>query len=369
MTPYFCAITFINLFSLVMLFVLIESNSVISRHQKTNLNVTCVIIFAICIMEVLTIIFNGAPLSFKFFHIASNFLGFSLTPLVFITLGNALLPIPQKHKNFNPLFLVWIFYVLWFLISLIAKSGNSVFFVDEQNNYSRAKGFLVYMIFYGIGLVYFLIQNINLSLHYWQNSSKILFLNFIFIFAGTTVQILRPDIQITWTTVVISMFVYFIYLDTLYQQLDSQTYLKNKNSFYKSLKKLKNDSVLIVVEIDHFSKLKSNYRHEKVEDIILTISAIFSKFYRKHGQCFRTGSEEFYAIIKDNSLDFDDLNRQFFTEFVKETFEIEEMPLVSCSWAKLSSKVAKDETELNKTLSAASEKKCEFQKNRAAYLM
>lgn len=100
-----------------MLFVLIESNSVISKHQKINLNVTYIIIFVICIMEVLTIIFDGSVC------------------------------------------------VLWFLISMITKNGNSVFFVDEQNNYSQAKGFLVYMIFYGLGLVYFLIQNINLSIH------------------------------------------------------------------------------------------------------------------------------------------------------------------------------------------------------------
>lgn len=183
MTSYFCAITFIIFFSLMMLFILIESNfSNQQASKKTNLNVTCIIIFVICIMEVLTILFDGAPLRFKFFHIASKFLGFSLTPLVFITLGNALLPVPQKHKSFNPLFLLWIFYVLWFLISLILGKGNSVFFVDEQNNYSRAKGFPVYMIFYGLGLVYFLIQNINLSIHYWQNSSKILFFEFYFYF-------------------------------------------------------------------------------------------------------------------------------------------------------------------------------------------
>lgn len=129
----------------------------------------------ICIMEVLTIIFNGSPVRFKFFHILANFFGFSLTPLLFLTLRKALLPNPQKHKTINPLIFVW--------------------------------------------FLYFLIQNIFLSTQYLQNSNKILFLNFIL--SGTTIQVLFPKIQITWTTVIISMFVYF---DTLYQRTNSQTY-------------------------------------------------------------------------------------------------------------------------------------------------
>lgn len=368
MTSYFSAITFINIFSLLLLFILIESNTVISRHQKNQFSISCFIILIICIMEVLTIIFDGSPLRFKFFHIASNFFGFSLTPLLFLTLGNALLPNPQKQKSINPFIFVWIAYILWFLISLFTGNGYSVFFVDEMNNYSRAKGFIVYMISYALGLVYFLVQNINLSTRYLQTSNTILFLNFIFILAGTTIQILLPEIQITWTTVIISMFVYFIYLDTLYQQLDSQTYLKNQNSFYKSLNNLKNDSVLIVVEIDHFSKLKMNYNREKIDNIILEISNVFRKFYRKYGQCYRIGSEEFYVVVKDTSLDFDNLNKEFFKEFVKETFEMEDMTLISAGWGKLSEKASKDESELNKTFSEADLKKHEFIKERVNYL-
>lgn len=164
------------------------------------------------------------------------------------------------------------------------------------------------------------------------------------------------------------MFVYFIYLDTLYQQLDSQTYLKNQNSFYKSLNNLKNDSVLIVVEIDHFSKLKMNYSREKIDNIILEISNVFRKFYRKYGQCYRIGSEEFYVVVKDTSLDFDNLNKEFFKEFVKETFEMEDMTLISAGWGKLSEKASKDESELNKTFSEADLKKHEFIKERVNYL-
>ena len=303
MSSWFIAITFINLFSLVMLFVSIESNSVISRFQKRNFMTTCSIIFVICVMEVLTLIFDGTSLRWRFFHIASNYFGFSLTPLVYFTLGNALLPeFSDNKKTIFFIFGTWILYSLWMLLMLALGNDFGVFYVDKMNNYSRAKGFFVYMIFYAAGLFYFLIQNIILSLRFWQNNCGILFLNFIFVSVGGAVQVVRPDIQITWLAVIISISFYFMYHGSLYQQFDTQTYLRNYKSFRKTLDMQKKDSVLIVVEIDNFEKLKLNYNRQKVDSLVIAVSRIFSRFYRKYGALFRIGSEEFCVISKDISL-------------------------------------------------------------------
>lgn len=364
MSSWFISITFINLFSLVMLFILIKSNSVISRFQKCNFMLTCSVVFVICIMEVLTLIFDGTPVHWRFMHIASNFFGFSLTPLVYLTLGNVLLPKFSPNRKFLFFFGgIWILYSLWMLAMILSGSKLGVFYVDELNRYSRGKGFFVYTILYAIGLIYFLVQNIILSLRFWQNNCGILLLNSIFVFIGTAVQIIRPDIQITWLAVIISIIFYFIYHGTLYQQFDSQTYLRNFNSFQKVLEAQKKDAVLIVVEIDNFEKLKLNYSRQKVDSLMILISRIFSRFYRKYGSLFKIGNEEFCVVSKDVELDFDDLNRKFFMEFVKECSEIDEMPLVSVGWSKIS-----PHQDINKVLSLADLKKREFIRERTSYL-
>lgn len=364
MSSWFIAITFINLFSLVMLVVSIESNSVISRFQKKNFVVTCSIIFVICIMEVLTLIFDGTSVRWRFFHIASNYFGFSLTPLVYFTLGNALLPKfsdDKRHVIFG--FGAWFLYSAWILLMLLMESDCGVFYVDRMNNYSRAKGFFVYAIFYASGLFYFLVQNIILSLRFWQNNCGILLLNFIFVFTGTTVQIVRPDIQVTWLAVIISISFYFMYHGSLYQQFDTQTHLRNYKSFTKMLEMQKKDAVLIVAEIDNFEKLKLNYNRQKVDSLVVSVSRIFIRFYRKYGSLFRIGSGEFCVIAKDVLLDFDELNKRFFMEFVKECAEIDEMSLVSVGWAKIT-----PQQDINKVLSLADLKKRDFINLRTSYL-
>lgn len=364
MSSYFIVISFINFFSLLMLIFSINSNSVINKSQKINFLITCSIIFVICIMEILTIIFNGAAIRWRFLHIASNYFGFTLTPLVYMTLGNALLPefsTEKKHVIF--LFVAWILYSQWLLLMLFIGSKFSVFYVDTLNNYSRAKGFFVYMIFYCIGLLYFFIQNIVLSFRFWQNNCGILFLNVIFVLAASFVQVIRPDIQVTWLAVIISVSFYFMYHTSLYQQFDIQTYLRNNQSFQKKVSMLKKDSVLVLIEIDNFEKLKLNYNRQKVDSIIVNVSRIFSSFYRKYGSLFRLGTEEFCVIAKDISLDFDKINKLFFAEFVKECSKIEEMPFISIGWAKIV-----PQQDINNVLSLADLKKREFINERPSYI-
>lgn len=364
MSPYFSTITCINIFSLVILFVLVSENSIISTYQKNKFQTTGAIVFLICIMEVLTIIFNNTPPKFKFFHIASNYIGFSLTPAVYVSLSKALFPhIDENRFKINPMVLLCAIYSLWLLVSLIATPKYSVFYVDKENHYSRAKGFFVYVVFYMLSLFYFLLTNIRLSMRFWKNNGIVLLLNFLLVFFGSIVQFFYPEIQITWLTINISLLTYYIYHTTLYQQLDVQTCLLNYGNFKKWLCRQKKDHCIVVAEIDNFAKLKLNYSRKEIDRIIVTVSKIFNKFFKKYGQCYRIGSEEFLATISDMTLNFDELNRKFFIEFIKESFDFKEMPLVTLGYAKISKN-----SDLDKILSLTDIKKREFIKKRPEYL-
>ncbi len=359
MSPYFVAITFINLFTLLMLSICIMTNTVISRSQKTSFLLTNAMIFVICVMEVLTIMLDGSPAKYRWIHILSNYLGFSLTPLVFLFLGNALIP----EKKLKWLLGIWVLYSGWIIISLAAGKGHSIFYIDGANRYHRAKGFILYVIFYAFGLTYFFIENVRLSLKFWRMNSIILILTFTFVMVGTTIQIINPQIQVTWLCVVISVVIYYIYHDTLFQQLDIQTYLMNYNSFQKWLKSQRKDAVIVIAEIDNFSKLKLNYNRSRLDGIVVSISRNFNDYFKKFGRCYRIGSEEFCAVIHDTSLDYDELCRNFFVGFVKLNFDRDGMPLISLGHARLS-----PNADINQVLSCADIKKRDFIRERISYL-
>ena len=361
MTPYFTAISFINIFSLVMLVTLIVTNNIMNYHQRKYFLITCLSIFLICVSEIISMIVVGKPVKWRVLHYLVCLVGFSLVPIVFFSLGKALFP--KNYKRLDFFLVIWLVYVGWLFWTMVEGKAKGVFYVDPDNNYSRGSGFYIHIVFYCICLVLFVFENIVISIRFWRDKNIILYMNFFFIISGTTVQVFYPDIQVVWICVIIGVVIYYIYFNTLYQQLDEQTYLMNYNSFQKWRRQQKEDVVIVIAEIDNFAKLKLSYSREKIDEILVDISILFNDFYKEYGRCYRIGSEEFCVTINDTNLNFDELNKKFFINLVKHNFEIADMPLVSIGYATLSPK-----EDLNKTLSFADAKKRVFIRDRISYL-
>lgn len=359
MTDYFIALSFINISTLLLLLVCILTDTVINKIQKKHFLITVLVVFVICVMEVFSIIFNGAPVKYKWIHIVSNYLGFSLTPSVTLSLLNSIYP----NKKTRYLYIFCAVYSVWLIISLIMNKGTSVFYIDENNNYFRAKGFFVYVIVYAVCNLFFFVENLILSLRFWHTNNIMLLGTMLFLCAGTTIQIINPEIQVTWLCVIISILLFYIYNDTLYQQIDELTFLKNSKCLKKWHSSQKKDAVIVVVEIDNYSKLKLNYNRSNLSQIVMEVSKNFNNFFKKYGTCYRLGSEEFCVIVDNPTLDFDELTKIFFVEYVKSNFKTQELPLLSIGYADISPK-----QDLYQVLSIADMKKRDFIKERMNYL-
>ena len=361
MTPYYTALSFINIVTLVMFIIAIVSNNVINHHQRSYFLMACIVSFTIVVLEIVSILVDGAPVKWRWLHLTVSFIGFSILPLVFYSLGKALLPYNNKRMDY--FLIVWGVYVGWILFTTLSGNGKGIYYVDAENNYSRGSGFFVHIIFYSFSLVMFVIENVIISIRFWRNRNIVLYINFFFILIGTSVQVFYPDIQVVWVCVIIGIIMYYIYFDDLYQQLDEETYLMNYNSFQKWRRHQKEEVVIVVAEIDNFAKMKLSYDREKIHEIVKEISIMFHDYYKKYGRCYRIGSEEFCVTIRDTKLNFDELNKQFFIDLVKHNFETADMPLVSLGYASLSPKES-----LNNALTLADSKKRVFIKDRISYL-
>ena len=106
-----------------------------------------------------------------------------------------------------------------------------------------------------------------------------------------------------------------------------------------------------------------NYKRTKISQIVLEVSKNFNDFFKKYGTCYRLGSEELCVIIDNPTLDFDELAKIFFIEYVKSNFKMQELPLLSIGYAKISPK-----QDFNQVLSTADMKKRDFIKERMDYL-
>ncbi len=344
-----------------MLIMDIFSNTIVNHYQRRNLLYACLIILVICICEIFTTILNGAPVKWRFWHILANFIGFALVPGIYYTLGNSIFP---TKKRISDIFLaIWIAYVIFMFVCVIIGTEHGIIYVDKENNYSRGKEFFIFIILYSFGTICFFIENLYISLRFWKKSNLLLITNFLFIIFSTFIQVILPGVQVSWTCIIISVIVYYLYYESLYQQMDTQTYLLNYTSLKTWKKHQKKNVVIVIAELDNYSKLKMNYPREKIYIILRTLSKLFNSYYGSYGRCYRIGSEEFCVVIPDINIDFDKLNKNFFIDIVKYNFETSDIPLVSMGYAEMS-----PTTELEQALSLADTKKRIFIKERLKYL-
>ena len=86
MDRYFFVLTTIDLFVLGFMCFLTKLSESLNKKQKRGFFLAYALIAAISVLEVITIVVDGAPPGYRWLNILSNYLGFGLTPAVALCL-------------------------------------------------------------------------------------------------------------------------------------------------------------------------------------------------------------------------------------------------------------------------------------------
>lgn len=83
---YFLVLTTIDLFVLTFMCILTKLSETLNGKQKRGFFLAFALIGVISILEVITILVDGAPVHLRWLNILSNYLGFGLSPAVSLCL-------------------------------------------------------------------------------------------------------------------------------------------------------------------------------------------------------------------------------------------------------------------------------------------
>ena len=86
MNGYFCVLTTIDFFILCFMCILTYLSESLSRKQKRGFLLAFVLIAGISILEVITLVVDGLSPAYRWLNIASNYMGFGMSPAVCICL-------------------------------------------------------------------------------------------------------------------------------------------------------------------------------------------------------------------------------------------------------------------------------------------
>ncbi|NLC43395.1 MAG: diguanylate cyclase [Clostridiales bacterium] len=295
------------------------------KKQKKGFLASFILIMVISFIELFTVLIDRTPTQYRLLNIICNFFGFALTPMVPLLISFTL----DIKRKMNKIVVVAGAYLIF--LAIVTPFGG-VFHVDSSNTYSRGPLFIIYIVMYLIAIIYLLWVSRQMAERYQNRSRFLLYPIVVFVIFGTTVQIIWPQIHVTWFCITIMSVLYYIYCNEMWQQVDGLTGLLSQKSYFNRVNTLNKESVLLVFDVDEFKSINDNYGHPTGDQCLICIADCIKKAYGKSGYCYRIGGDEFCVLLYD-AKNSNSCYSEFISQMDRMRDTLEILPYVSVGMA------------------------------------
>ena len=301
MDRYFFILTTIDLFVLGFMCLLTRLSESLNKKQKRGFLLAFALIACISVLEVITIVVDGAPPGYRWLNILSNYLGFGLTPAVPLCLVYVL----DKKSIIRCVFKAAVCCEGAYLLFLAATLPYGlVFSVSRENLYARGAYFYIYVAMYYAAMLYLMVATVRTAAAFQNRSRMLIYPLTLFLGTETVIQLALPELHVTWLCVTLLSVLYYIYCSEMWNQLDALTGLLNQNSYLNRTAEMRRSGgVLVVFDVDDFKQINDRYGHLQGDVCLAEIADCIKKAYARCGYCYESRLALTCAIASENGFD------------------------------------------------------------------
>ena len=273
----------------------------LNKKQKRGFLLAFALIACISVLEVITIVVDGAPLGYRWLNILSNYLGFGLTPAVPLCLVYVL----DKKSIIRRVFKAAVCCEGAYLLFLAATLPYGlVFSVSRENLYARGAYFYIYVAMYYAAMLYLMVATVRTAAAFQNRSRMLIYPLTLFLGTETVIQLALPELHVTWLCVTLLSVLYYIYCSEMWNQLDALTGLLNQNSYLNRTAEMRRrGGVLVVFDVDDFKQINDRYGHLQGDVCLAEIADCIKKAYARCGYCYESRLALTCAIASENGFD------------------------------------------------------------------
>lgn len=227
-----------------------------------------------------------------------NIVGFALSPVVsylWLVYINKNLDIKMNTKVLiTPT-------IINTILALTTYHNGFIFSINSSNNYLRGPLFMVPIL---ITYLYFMIALFTIKknkLKIDEKEYRYLILFEIIPIIAILAQVIFIELTIVWSSVGISIIIYYIYIQEKLITYDSLTKLWNRFTFESYVaNSLINKRVcfsLIYIDVDDFKLINDTYGHDEGDIALKCIAKFLKDYFINIGKVARIGGDEFIVIV------------------------------------------------------------------------
>lgn len=283
----------INVLMLLLLLYQIFKNTNLSADKAKAYVLVILLTVSVMLAEVAAGVFDTLGSAFRIPNIIVNVVGFALSPGIAFVL--ALVFDETLYRKTKPAVLMLTAYGL---VVLASPWTGWIFSVSEENIYTRGRYFWIYVATYIICLLFLIFSNYRQARQWQMSERMVLVMLSVIILIGPAVQVLFPEIHVTWHCVTAVLVMYYVFMRELQFKYDTVTNLLNRQSYKKELERLgaHGHATIILFDLDQFKEINDNYGHTKGDDCLKTTAGIINSSFKKVGRAYRIGGDEFCVL-------------------------------------------------------------------------
>lgn len=203
-----------------------------------------------------------------------------------------------------------------------------IFVLDENGNYSHGSYYWIYFSLYLLSVIFCVCQGFRMMHNYGFKNLYQLVCATIFLILGVLVQTIWK-IWLDFFVLSITSFIIYIFITEISNQTDSVTTLYNRKSFDVKMEELKEEAIIMLIDIDTFKQCNDKYGHSFGDKVLEEIGEKIFISFHKYGQCYRVGGDEFVVIITKELNNYKRILKEFDCNMEDMTKTIKNMPTVS----------------------------------------
>lgn len=329
----YIAVDMICVAALIVLVYVVWSNVLFIPKMKRLFVLAALITMTVIASELGSVIFEHIIVVHRVPANITNSIGFSLSPFIALVLSEAFLVDKGKIRSLLTI-PVWINFV--FVLS--SPWTGLVFKINEDASYLRGPLFGIYVIAYLCSYIILIMVSVKSMKHYQYHSKSAFVILLIFTTIGTSVQMLMPQVLVSWLCGTLSLILFYAFFCMLTQTQDTLTGLLNRNVYDRYTNHLDHDAAGMVLffDLDNFKQINDQYGHQWGDFCLQRIGSLIKASFYKLGLCFRIGGDEFCVICNKDKAKVLDALIQFHRRIdeIRKSKNLQgELPMVSTGHA------------------------------------
>ena len=309
---FYTAVLLLSCMTLCTMIIMVYENARFPRELKRVFYALYIVVLFVGLSEWGVIVLNNAPDWTIWIHKLLKCINYILTPGVLYFYVKLL----SSKKIYQRLAIIVTAFNI--ILQSVSVFTGWTFYIDDNNVYQHGPYNFIYVIVYSISFVIIIAAFISYSKNY-ENANRLSMFNVFFIICVAIViqEVINKDVKTIYLGLTFGFTLLFIHYNEFIQQKKDEVISKQKKlintdvmtglysryafdaviNILNDKAKIKNDFVVVSIDVNGLKHVNDTMGHMAGDELICGAAKCIKHVFGKYGKCYRTGGDEFIALI------------------------------------------------------------------------